>query len=101
MVSSNAWEFDAFICHASEDKDVVTEPLAKELRTYGLKIWYDKFSLKTGDSLSGKIDEGLTNSKYAIIIVSHKFFEKNWPQHEYHAIHTRQVYEKRRIILPV
>jgi hypothetical protein len=92
---------DAFICHASEDKESVADPLFEALRTHGLNIWYDEFSLRIGDSLSGKIDEGLTQSNYAIIIVSKKFFEKNWPQHEYHAIYNKQVNSNKRIILPV
>ncbi len=98
---SSSDKYDAFICHASEDKEAVARPLAEALRTHGLRIWYDEFSLKTGDSLSGKIDYGLTNSEYGIIIVSKKFFEKNWPQEEYHAIKTKQVNLNKRIILPV
>jgi hypothetical protein len=92
---------DAFICHASEDKESVARPLFEALRTHGLNVWYDEFSLRTGDSLSGKIDEGLTQSNYAIIIVSKKFFGKNWPQNEYHAIYNKQVNSNKRIILPV
>jgi vacuolar-type H+-ATPase subunit F/Vma7 len=98
---SSSDKYDAFICHASEDKDEVARPLAEALRTHGLKIWYDEFSLKTGDSLSGKIDEGLAKSDYGIIIVSKKFFEKNWPQEEFHALHIRQVILRRKVILPI
>jgi hypothetical protein len=37
--------FHAFLSHASEDKEEVASPLALELRRYGLKIWYDEFSM--------------------------------------------------------
>lgn len=94
-------KYDVFICHASEDKEAVARPLAETLMTYGLKIWYDDFSLKTGDSLREKIDYGLTHSDYGIIIVSKKFFEKNWPQAEFSAMFSKQVYSNKRIILPV
>jgi hypothetical protein len=43
--------FDVFISHASEDKEAFVEPLATELRKRGLKVWFDKFELKVGDSL--------------------------------------------------
>jgi hypothetical protein len=39
-------KWDAFICHASEDKDQVATPLAKNLTNLGLNIWYDEFTLK-------------------------------------------------------
>ena len=54
-----AKEWDAFICHASEDKKDFVDPFAHRLRDSGLSVWYDVFSLKLGDSLLRKIDEGL------------------------------------------
>jgi len=98
---SSSHKYDAFICHASEDKAAIARPLAETLRIHGLKIWYDEFPLKIGDSLSGKIDEGLANSDYGIIIVSKKFFEKNWPQEEFHALHNKQIISRRKVILPI
>ena len=65
-------QFEAFISHASEDKEFV-RPLALELKRLGIKIWYDEFSLHIGDSLSGSIDRGLLLSDYGIVIVSKKF----------------------------
>ena len=50
MVKESNW--DVFICHASEDKDAFVRPLAHAFREKGLNIWYDKFTLKLGDSLS-------------------------------------------------
>jgi len=52
-------ERDLFICHASEDKNEVARPLAEALRTKGLKVWYDEFTLTLGDSLDESIDNGL------------------------------------------
>ena len=92
---------DAFISHASEDKEQVARPLALELIRYGLKIWYDEFSLHIGDSLSASIDRGLAISDYGIVIISKKFFEKNWPLQELGALITKQVNLNKRIILPI
>ena len=50
-------KYDAFICHASEDKDDFVRPLAQLLKQQHLEIWYDEFSLNIGDSLTQKIDE--------------------------------------------
>lgn len=56
--------WDAFISHASEDKDTLVAPLASMLKELGAKVWYDEFELKVGDSLSKSIDKGLVNSRY-------------------------------------
>ena len=66
--------YDAFIAHASEDKLEFVRPLAEKLTELGLKIWYDEFELKVGDSLRGSIDRGLVNSKYGIVVLSKNSF---------------------------
>jgi hypothetical protein len=83
--------WDAFISHASEDKADVALPLAEELRKYGLRIWLDKFSLKVGDSLREKIDEGLAESRYGVVILSPAFVSKNWPQKELNGLFAKEV----------
>ena len=55
-------KWDAFISHASEDKDSIVRELTTELQKFHLKVWYDEFSLNVGDSLSKSIDEGLIYS---------------------------------------
>lgn len=93
-------EYDVFICHASEDKDFV-EPLAQALKDKGLNVWYDRFEMKIGDSLRQKIDHGLANSRYGIVVLSKPFFLKNWPQSELDALASRQNEEGRKVILPI
>lgn len=93
-------KYDAFISYASEDKSDFALPLARKLRSIGIKIWFDDFCLKIGDSLREKIDLGLSNSKYGIVILSSNFFEKKWPQKELNALYCLEV-EGRSAILPV
>ena len=38
-------EFDVFVSHATEDKDLVIRPLARALQERGLSVWYDEFEL--------------------------------------------------------
>lgn len=67
---------DVFICHASEDKDLVARPLAELLRGHGVAVWYDEFSLTVGDSLRRKIDRGLSDSRFGVVLLSPDFFRK-------------------------
>jgi hypothetical protein len=92
--------YDAFIAHASEDKEAVVRPLANALTKIGFKIWYDEFELKVGDSLRQSIDKGLANSRYAIVILSNAFFSKNWPQYELNGLVAREI-DGKKIILPI
>jgi hypothetical protein len=95
-------KWDVFICHASEDKEGFVRPLATALQASGLSVWYDEFTLKIGDSLRQKIDEGLANSRYGIVVLSSSFFAKNWPQHELDGLLSKEVVGTRtKVILPV
>lgn len=92
--------YDYFVSHASEDKDVFVRPLVQELRSLGLKVWYDEFTLEVGDSLRRCIDQGLGSSKYGIVVLSPAFFSKQWPQYELDALVNRSM-SGEKVILPV
>jgi hypothetical protein len=91
---------DCFICHASEDKDVARPP-AEALRRSGYGVWFDEYELRLGDSLRGKIDKGLANSRFGVVILSRRFFEKEWTQRELDGLTAREVVGGERLILPV
>ena len=74
--------YDFFICHASEDKELVVNDLARALEDRGKKVWYDDDMLRVGMSLRSSIDEGLANSRFGVVILSRNFFGKQWPERE-------------------
>lgn len=94
------YKYDIFICHASEDKKECADEIAGKLREKGLKVWYDDFVLRIGDSLWRKINEGLKNSMFGIVILSPNFFKKDWPQKELSALATLER-DGRKVILPI
>jgi hypothetical protein len=95
------YRFDVFISYASEDRATVAEPLARELSGRGIIAWFDHSELQLGDRFRQKIDEGLSQSRFGVVILSHSFFAKNWPQLELDGLATRENAEGRKIILPI
>lgn len=94
-------QYDVFICHASEDKRDFVRPLAELLQQQHIAVWYDEFSLDIGDSLSQKIDEGLANSRFGIVVLSPNFFKKPWAKRELSGLTLREMVEKKSLILPI
>lgn len=92
--------WDVFISHASEDKADVARPLADSLRDLGLRVWLDEQQLSLGDSLSRKINDGLSLSRFGVLILSKTFLEKDYPQREMQALLARQTADER-YILPI
>ena len=90
---------DVFISHASEDKAEVARPLAEALTAEGVSVWFDEFELRLGDKLRERIEDGLRKSRFGVVILSHRFFSKRWPQLELDGLFALEVGSKR--ILPV
>ena len=91
--------WDAFVSHAWEDKTFV-RALVEALGRLGVSLWYDEISLKLGDSLSGSIDRGIAKSRTGIVVVSPAFLQQKWPEAELHALMTRRIEDKFKL-LPV
>ena len=100
MASSNFEQRDLFISHASEDKDNFVRPLVQALTDERLSVWFDEYELQIGDSLRQRIDEGLSRSRYGLVVFSPTFFEKHWTQYEMNGLITRQMAGER-VILPI
>lgn len=95
------YKWGTFICHVTADKKDFVTPLGVELQKFGIAVWLDEFILKVGDSLRQKIDEGLSKSRFGIVVFSPSFFEKKWPQAELDGLFAREMEGKRKVILPV
>lgn len=92
--------YDVFISHASEDKDTIVRALATALVGHGLKVWYDEFTLRIGDSLRQKIDKGLARSRVGLVVLSPAFVAKGWTNYELDGIITRAV-SGEQVLLPI
>lgn len=92
-------KWDTFISHASEDKKAVARPLATMLERRGLKVWLDENEVKLGQSLPAKIDRGLAESDFGVVILSSAFFKKHWTMLELDALVNRSVHREKALIL--
>src|SRR5690349_10267001 len=99
-MADEAAPWDAFISYASEDREAVARPLAQLLGHLGLRIWYDENELKVGDSLRQRIDDGLSRSRFGVVVLSTSFFGKHYPERELNGLAQREI-EGRKVILPI
>lgn len=91
--------YDLFICHATEDKQAIAGPLAQGLKEFGKRVWFDDYELVMGDSLSGKINEGLRKSRFGVIVISQAFLDKGgWSKKEFEGLLALEANGRRRIL---
>jgi small GTP-binding protein len=78
---SSQFPYDVFLSHSSKDKPVV-RAVAERLRKDGLKVWFDEWVIKPGDSIPAKIEEGLEHSHVLVLCMSANAFGSDWAQLE-------------------
>lgn len=92
----------AFISHDSRDKKRYASKVAEGLVAAGVKVWYDEYSLKVGDSLRESIERGLKECKHCVLLLSKHFLANpGWTKLEFNAVFTRELIEKKNVIIPV
>jgi hypothetical protein len=89
-----------FVSHASNDKAFV-DRLVADLASREIPVWYDKFDLRVGDSVTGGINEGLSQSKYFVIVLSGASVRSRWVTEELNAALMHQVAKGGTFLLPV
>ena len=92
---------DFFLSHAGEDRADFVGPLAEEIVRRGHTLWFSEYEITLGDSLRAKIDRGLADSRFGVVVLSPAFFEKPWTQAELDALASRAAQEGRKVILPI
>ena len=92
--------YEVFISHATEDKESFVNEFADELRKRGVKVWIDDIAIGWGDSLRTKIDQGLKNSRFGIVVISRHYIRKGWTNYELDGLFEKEM-NGGKTILPI
>ena len=94
------FNYDVFLSHSSKDKDIM-RTVAKRLQADGMRVWFDEWILKPGDSIPAKIEEGLEQSRVLVLCMSAQAFGSEWAQLESYTFRFRDPLNKERRFLPL
>ncbi len=91
---------DVFMSHDSLDKEVV-RGLAIRLRDRGLRVWFDEWEVRIGDSIPSKIEAGLEGSRILVFCNSGHAVGSAWAKFELQTFQFRDPLnrERRYIVL--
>lgn len=92
--------YDAFLCHASEDKGAIVRKFHNLCKAKGINTWFDEKEVSWGDRILDKISHGLAKSRFVVVFVSDSALRKAWVREELNAALTLGVKEER-FVLPV
>lgn len=89
-----------FLSHSSKDKSFVSR-LATDLKSRGVPVWFDQWELRIGDSLTEKIEQGISQSGWLAVVLSRNSASSDWVQKELRAAQARELRDKNVFVLPI
>jgi len=90
-----------FISYSHADR-VFVDKLSETLQDGGVDVWIDKWMIQVGDSITQKINDGIGNSDFLIVVLSRASVRSKWVREELNTALIRNVeQDKHAFILPV
>jgi TIR domain len=90
-----------FISHSSADKPKLVRRLAEDLKYVGHEVWYDEWTIQAGESLAEKIDQGIQECDYFVIVLSEAALRSRWVRQELNAAVVREIERKNVFVIPI
>jgi hypothetical protein len=87
----------AFLSHSSADAKLA-QRLARDLLTQGVDVWYAPWAIKAGDSLRRKIDAGIDQANFFLVLLTPASLKSEWVQTELDAGLVKKIEGKCRLI---
>jgi hypothetical protein len=88
-----------FISYSSRDKDFARK-LANDLRELDHEVWLDEWVIKVGDSIVQKIEEGLSDAEFLVLILTPDAVSSGWVEREWASKYWEEVQSSRMSLLP-
>jgi hypothetical protein len=89
-----------FISHCHSDKRFAKK-LAKDLLNIGVRVWIDEAEIKLGDSLIKKIQEGIDQVDYLVVVLSPESVSSEWVSREIDIAMNQEINGRRVKVLPL
>lgn len=70
-----------FLSHNSKDKPIA-EKIGRRLLRHNIDVWFDKWDIYAGESLTSKIEEGIQESSVFVVLLSSNSVKAKWVKEE-------------------
>src|SRR5262249_45322767 len=77
------------------------EQLAVELKKRNISVWLDEWEINVGDSITAKVQEGLTNARFVAVWLTAHSINDGWVTKEWQAKIYQDISAKKITVLPL
>jgi hypothetical protein len=90
----------AFLSHSHADKEIARR-LANDIRSAGIRVWFDEAELGIGDSLIHSISRAIDESDFLLVLLSDDSVKSQWVTREVDVALTGEIAGKNVAVLPL
>jgi hypothetical protein len=91
---------DIFISYSTADKSFV-DHLVDSLSREGISIWIDEGEILPGDRIRERINQGILDSRYLLLVLSQNSIRSNWVRVELDSAMIREIEDNAVVVIPV
>lgn len=91
---------NVFLSYNTKDVEIARR-IASDLTREGLNVWFDEWEIVIGHSISQRIEQGLDNAHFVIVLLTKHSVESGWVEKEWRSKIGQEADNKRVVILPV
>jgi len=89
-----------FMSYSSKDKQFVRW-ISVDLNNAGHKVWFDEWNILIGESIPSKIQKGLDECDFLIVILSQNSVISNWVEREWQEKYFEEINKGKIFVLPI
>lgn len=71
-----------FLSHSSSDKSLAKR-IAVDLQMSGIQVWFDEWNIQVGHSISQRIEKGLDDADFVVVVLTTRSVSSGWVQKEW------------------
>lgn len=90
----------AFIAYSARDA-AFADRLAEDLVANGVGVWLDRWKVRVGESIAERIQKGIAESDYLLVVLTPNSVASRWVREELNAGRIKELEAKRAVLLPV
>lgn len=89
-----------FLSHSSKDKRLAAR-IARDLESYSIGVWFDDQEMKVGDSITGRVQQGLHEADFVVVLLTRNSLESGWVEKEWQSKIGHEAAQRSVKVLPV
>ncbi|MFC2138125.1 SiaC family regulatory phosphoprotein, partial [Bacteroidota bacterium] len=93
-------QMKVFISHSKKDRELALK-IAEDLQKNSIEIWIDEWEIFVGDTIIKKLQEGINQCKFMVILVTKNSNSSNWVEKEWQTILQEEIINNQVKLLPV